>query len=184
MQTKKCIVCQEDRDEKHFPKSKWICYRCRGLRERSVLKLRMLEAFGWKCQCCGEDNPFFLTLDHVKNDGASHRDQGYNEQQIYRIAQSEGWPKDRYQLLCMNCNFAKGHFQECPHVLGLTTEAAIAQLQHNCRLVGRVKRPMTEAQRAGLAKGHEISHVFGRSGQPKPDLLKMLAALEALKKPT
>jgi hypothetical protein len=26
-----------------------------------------------------------------------------------------GYPKDNFQLLCMNCNFAKGHRGECPH---------------------------------------------------------------------
>jgi hypothetical protein len=26
-----------------------------------------------------------------------------------------GYPKDRYQLLCHNCNMAKGFYGLCPH---------------------------------------------------------------------
>ena len=74
----------------------------------------MLDALGHECSCCGEREVRFLTLDHINNDGARYR-QMYNEQQIYRMARREGWPKDKYQVLCMNCNFAKGHFGICPH---------------------------------------------------------------------
>lgn len=27
----------------------------------------------------------------------------------------QNFPKDEYQLLCMNCNFAKGLYSGCPH---------------------------------------------------------------------
>lgn len=123
-----CVQCKQEKEETLFPKSfngnfKNRCKACYSKRERMKMKLDMLNALGWKCSCCGEDHPLFLTLDHVKNDGARARDQ-YNEQQIYRLARREGWPKDRYQVLCMNCNFAKGHFLECPHKTGLTKDEA------------------------------------------------------------
>jgi hypothetical protein len=88
----------------------------------------MLDALGDKCSCCGYGHPDFLSLDHILNDGAEHR-RHLNEQQIYRQAIREGWPKDKYQVLCMNCNFAKGHFGECPHQSGVTAEQRIAELR-------------------------------------------------------
>jgi hypothetical protein len=129
----RCKLCNEERDEKFFPHEngelrKFTCYRCMGKRERAKLKMDMLESLSRVCNCCGEDNPYFLTLDHIKNDGAKHREK-LNEQQIYREARREGWPKKKYQVLCMNCNFAKGHFEECPHKLGITSEKAYKELE-------------------------------------------------------
>ena len=131
-----CGVCREERPVSKFSFSwksgvrKRVCQRCYGRRDRAKLKLDMLAAFGWKCQCCGELNPYFLTLDHVKNDGSEWRAKtNFNEQQIYRLARREGFPKDVYACLCMNCNFAKGHFGACPHRVGLTPEKAIEELK-------------------------------------------------------
>jgi hypothetical protein len=91
----------------------------------------MLDAFGRKCACCGESHPFFLTLDHVRNDGAKHRAEmnSRNAELIYQQAKREGFPKDKYQLLCMNCNFAKGHWGICPHQEGVTADDAYADLE-------------------------------------------------------
>ena len=76
----------------------------------------MIEAYGGMCACCGETEPKFLSIDHINNDGYERRKNG--EQcgaALYRWLRDQGWPKDDYQLLCMNCNFAKGHFGTCPH---------------------------------------------------------------------
>lgn len=128
-----CKLCCALKDEREFPHEngkirRRICWTCRGRRERAKLKLDMIEALGNVCACCGESNPYFLTLDHVENDGAEQR-KTLNEQQIYRRARLAGWPKNKYQLLCMNCNFAKGHFGVCPHQLGITTEKALETLR-------------------------------------------------------
>lgn len=139
----KCKLCGVEKDTNTFPHQngklrRRICWQCKGKRERAKLKLDMIEAFGGKCQCCGEDNPYFLSLDHKDNDGASYRDK-YNEQQIYRLARREGWPREKYQLLCMNCNFAKGHFKECPHKLGITAEVALETLRREARTAMRTR---------------------------------------------
>lgn len=95
----------------------------------------MLNALGWQCTCCGESHPLFLTLDHINNDGAKHRKrfkEKYNTRNtelLYREARREGWPKDKYQVLCINCNFAKGHFGECPHKSGLTKEESESMIR-------------------------------------------------------
>jgi hypothetical protein len=80
------------------------------------IRLKMIEAYGGMCVCCGETEPKFLSIDHINNDGYERRKNG--EQcgaALYRWLRDQGWPKDNYQLLCMNCNFAKGHFGKCPH---------------------------------------------------------------------
>jgi hypothetical protein len=80
------------------------------------IRLKMIEAYGGKCACCGETEPAFLTIDHMDNDGYERRRDGEQSgAAFYTWLRDQGWPKDGYQLLCMNCNFAKGHFGECPH---------------------------------------------------------------------
>ena len=78
---------------------------------------RVLEAYGGACACCGETTPEFLSIDHVYNDGEAHRRelQGYGKSMTLWLWQN-GCPQDgRFQLLCHNCNMAKGLYGGCPH---------------------------------------------------------------------
>lgn len=144
---RECARCGQVKDEEKFPKSfgggyRNFCRACYARKERARLKLRMFDALGQRCNCCGETHPDFLSLDHINGDGATYRaskkerilgrkgaDKRWNEQQLYRLAVREGWPKDKYQVLCMNCNFAKGHHVECPHKSGKTAEQRMAELR-------------------------------------------------------
>lgn len=81
------------------------------------LKKEYVEAYGGACQCCGEEEIHFLTIqhwngvpDHHKT-ATGHRIDGNN--MIQKI-KDEGFP-DAYGLLCMNCNHAYGHYGFCPH---------------------------------------------------------------------
>ncbi len=69
------------------------------------------------CSCCGESEIDFLTIDHINNDGAEHR-RLIKRRNIYSWLITNNYP-DNFQILCMNCNFAKGHRQDktCPHML-------------------------------------------------------------------
>ena len=40
--------------------------------------------YGNRCSCCGEDNPLFLTIDHVNNDGHKLRSQHGMSSTLYR----------------------------------------------------------------------------------------------------
>lgn len=78
----------------------------------------MIAAYGGKCVCCDESQPEFLSLDHIANDGASERkERGWKLSgvHLYRALRRAGYPKERYQLLCMNCNWAKRNSGRCPH---------------------------------------------------------------------
>jgi len=102
--------------------SKWadenrLKVRASALKHKRMVRSEVLEAYGNACQCCGETQPEFLSIDHINNDGAQHRKtiKGPN---IYDWLRNQGFPKDNFQILCMNCNFAKGHSadNQCPHV--------------------------------------------------------------------
>lgn len=116
--TKICITCKQEKDIKAFSHSAGYtrseCRTCRALVERLTLRAAILGAYGCKCACCGESHPYFLTLDHINNDGNVDRET-LKDHQIYAKAKREGFPKDKYQLLCWNCNLAKAHYGKCPH---------------------------------------------------------------------
>lgn len=72
-----------------------------------------LAAYGGKCECCGETEPRFLCIDHRYGDGAAHR--AAIKTTIFFWLRKNGYPKDRFRLLCHNCNFASGTKGVCPH---------------------------------------------------------------------
>lgn len=84
-----------------------------------TLRQQVLTEYGGACRCCGERTPEFLGIDHIYNDGEAHRRElaGYGRS-IYRWLKMNGFPKDRFQLLCHNCNMAKGLYGGCPHKNG------------------------------------------------------------------
>lgn len=87
----------------------------RGYRAR--LRSEFLAAYGGACSCCGETEPLFLQLDHVNNDGAAHRRAFKTGAKLLAQLKREGWPRDRYRLLCANCNFGRAlNGGVCPHV--------------------------------------------------------------------
>lgn len=112
------------------------CAACDSKSDTAKLKLEMLEAFGFKCSCCGENHPDFLTLDHVLEDGAEHR-KTMNCQQAMRLARRQNWDKAKWDCLCITCNFAKSHYGGCPHKTGLTAEMALERLRGRNKKIGR-----------------------------------------------
>ena len=66
-----------------------------------------------KCNCCGEREIEFLSLDHINNDGKKHREIVHN---LYVWIIHKNYPPG-FQILCMNCNWAKGKDKDhiCPH---------------------------------------------------------------------
>ena len=98
-----------------------------GLNGRIRLKMEVLSHYSPNeilgCSCPGCNAPAwleFLTIDHVAEDGQSHvGDDGYklNGNDLYRWLKSHEFPEG-FQTMCLNCNHAKGHFGECPHMRG------------------------------------------------------------------
>lgn len=73
---------------------------------------------GYKCNCCGESEPLFLSIDHVDNDGAVERKSGKycgSGTGFYLWLRKNKFPSG-YQVLCMNCNTGKHkNGGVCPH---------------------------------------------------------------------
>jgi hypothetical protein len=89
---------------------------------RDALRYELLTAYGGECACCGEDNPLFLTVDHVNGNGRAHRRSLLQtngttpSEMIMRDLKQRGWPKDEFQLLCFNCNCGRArNGGVCPH---------------------------------------------------------------------
>ena len=74
------------------------------------------------CACCRIDDIRFLTLDHI--DGRKHlpkREQKLKTLPLWRHIKNTGFPKG-YQILCYNCNIAKGTSLYYPHQLDKMNE--------------------------------------------------------------
>lgn len=80
------------------------------------LRTLCLNHYGWICKCCGEDEPRFLALDHINNDGREHRKRCKGSGvSLYRDLIKAGFP-DYIQTLCCNCNLGKlWNKGICPH---------------------------------------------------------------------
>lgn len=73
-------------------------------------RLEMVAAYGGRCATCDEADPVVLVVDHVYDDGAHERRQDANGPlALYRKLKKAGWPRERHQLLCCNCNQRKEH---------------------------------------------------------------------------
>jgi len=87
------------------------------VKRRRELKKKVIQAYGGVCACCKVTEWEFLTVEHTRNDGAEHKRQlGFYGNEYYKWLERENYPKDLgLEILCMNCNFAKGKYGYCPH---------------------------------------------------------------------
>ena len=78
-------------------------------------KAEIVKAYGGLCQCCGETELAFLSLDHVNGGGRQERLALGNSgaMKVVRDALPELLPG--YRVLCMNCQFGTMHGRICPH---------------------------------------------------------------------
>ena len=83
----------------------------RDLKRRAEL----LDAYGRLCVCCGETREAFLTLDHIGGGGGEHLRRLGHTMKVIQDLKERGWPKDKYRILCMNCNWATRFNRVCPH---------------------------------------------------------------------
>jgi len=88
---------------------------------RNKIKMMVLEHYGMKCNCpggCDVTEPKFLTIDHISGGGKKHRESiGRTGGDFYAWLVKNNYPEG-FQVLCFNCNCAKGFFGKCPHEEG------------------------------------------------------------------
>jgi len=87
-------------------------------KKRRIIVLEYYSGKLPKCACCGESTYEFLSIDHINGGGNKHRKEmgmkngkGGN---IYHWLIKNNFPEG-YQVLCHNCNMAKGFYGICPH---------------------------------------------------------------------
>jgi hypothetical protein len=126
--SKYCSKCKLEKSEAEFNIRRDIrkgcglrswCKSCEAKRKityRYSWKSEAINYYGKKCQCCDVSEIEFLTIDHIEGKGQLHRRnikrKGGDE--FYRWMAKNGYPKG-YQVLCFNCNSAKGFYGVCPH---------------------------------------------------------------------
>jgi hypothetical protein len=66
------------------------------------------------CACCGEAELKFLAIDHINGGGTAHARELGGSSLIVHWLKRHGYPAG-FQVLCHNCNTAKGHYGQCPH---------------------------------------------------------------------
>ncbi len=118
----KCYRCKKIKEDK----GKVCCIRCREEQTSEAraryarLKEEVFLAYGgFVCACCGETERLMLTIDHVNNDGASHRkclsETSKDNSIVFRWMKKNNFPPG-FQVLCFSCNLGKYHNGGvCPH---------------------------------------------------------------------
>lgn len=129
-ESKRCSTCHRVKDIQLFSKNRTqkdgynsFCRECgskAGKERYAKIKLTVLEYYGnCKCACCGETRIEFLALDHVKGGGnidRKKRIKSGERQNAYEYLFKLGLPdKEKYRVLCHNCNMAIGMYGYCPH---------------------------------------------------------------------
>lgn len=100
-----------------------------GQQRRTEQRRLVFEHYGTACICCGQNIFEFLEIDHIDGGGAAHRKE-IGQGGLYRWLIANGYPSG-FQVLCSDCNHAKGRYGACPHQSrGLPTVAALRELLH------------------------------------------------------
>jgi len=85
---------------------------------RVAIKMAAFRAYSGEhpsCVCCGESMLEFLGLDHINGNGTTHRaDMRKEGMTTYLWLRLHNYP-DGFQVMCHNCNMAKGFYGVCPH---------------------------------------------------------------------
>lgn len=74
------------------------------------LRKEALDHYGGVCSCCGESRYQFLSIDHKNGGGNKHAKS--RKKNITIWLKQNGYPDD-YQILCFNCNSARGFYGYC-----------------------------------------------------------------------
>lgn len=88
--------------------------KARSKMNRHRNKVHRINALGGKCVCCGEKNIEFLSIDHIHGGGNRHVQSIGGVHSFYQLIKREGYPRDKYRVLCMNCQFGY-RMGVCPH---------------------------------------------------------------------
>lgn len=110
-----CIACRRKWEETRPSRAEY------DKQYVAKLRLQVLQHYSRSkvpyCACCGEDEYKFMALDHIEGNGLKHRRaavKSLSTKLYYLWIIKNGFPP-MFQVLCHNCNMAKGFHGECPH---------------------------------------------------------------------
>lgn len=111
-----------------------------------------------ECNCCGEREIKFLTIDHINNNGAIHRrtiSKHRNGGAWLTKLRTANYPPG-FQVLCYNCNCSKGRYGKCPHKIKNMAKKqkpkAQSKKQEGKEMEPGMKMSMTPAQKKQAKK--------------------------------
>jgi len=112
---KKCVLkYYHEKWKKRTPKEREL--RRKKYRQwYDKLRDEIIKEYGGKCGCCGEKRVEFLSIDHINGGGTKHRKILGGGTAFFQYLRENNYPKDKYRILCMNCNWARGRYGYCPH---------------------------------------------------------------------
>jgi len=108
-------------------KDRHSAIRISGKRYADNLRFEIIKHYSqglFKCMCpgCNVNQYAFLAIDHIEGGGNQHRNGGAKKINVYTWLKRNNFPTG-FQVLCHNCNMAKGFYGECPHVKEQKTNA-------------------------------------------------------------
>ncbi len=123
-----CKKCCSDYRKTHYKANsgKYIAYtkkwgnkniakrRAYGKTYKLRIKMLIFTHYGKKCECCGETELEFLTVDHILGGGTKHRRKAGGGFVVYGEIIKQNYPSC-YRILCRNCNWATRLGKTCPH---------------------------------------------------------------------
>jgi len=75
------------------------------------LRQTVLNNLGKVCTLCGVDDPDVLSINHTNGGGADERRELEGKRtKMARVAHRQGTPKDKYRVLCFNCDIKAHHY--------------------------------------------------------------------------
>src|SRR3989344_4571886 len=131
IEKQKCSQCNEEKTLERFAvrtdQNRRLRKSCKDCTNKRINSLRagyrkqVFDHYGWICVCCGENEPKFMTIDHIYNDGYLDKMKYGRKRKLiskdlyYKIIFVEKFPVNRSQSLCHNCQFGKWDGRICPH---------------------------------------------------------------------
>lgn len=111
---------KEVADTKQWNAANREAHEANKRRHYNRLKAEAIAAYGGPvCACCGEDEPIFMTIDHVHNDQgeyAKRLGRPHVGMFLWKWLKDHNYPKNDFQILCQNCNQGKRiNGGVCPH---------------------------------------------------------------------
>jgi hypothetical protein len=111
-------VIREKQKKVNRDPAEYARHVARVLARQKMIKAEVFAHYGTSCECCGESNPGFLTIDHINGCTKEERKKQGLGNVMYNWLRTNGFPEG-FQVQCYNCNYGRASNLGgiCPHKL-------------------------------------------------------------------